>query len=390
MTASLDNVLDQLKHIRPPIEKAPTLPPACYSEPLVQSYESVAVFRRSWLGLGRSSRWPEAGDYSAIDIAAVPTIVMRAANGELCAYANSCRHRGMKLLEGEGNVKMIRCPFHAWVYRQDGSLASAPTMHKTCDFRRVEHNLHAFRVAERDGFAFICMDESAPEIDQWLGDFSSLHAEWSLADLRSARRTEYEVRCNWKAFVEVFNEYYHLPTVHPDSINPMYDTPDDCDRVTGHYTTQFGTTQGTPALLDDDKHQRLTPIQTLAGRNLKGTRYTWVYPNLTFAASVESLWMFEVFPLAPDRTRVGMTICFAPQAFDLADFETRAQAYYARFDTAISEDLPILEQQQIGLSSPFAKAGRFSHLEPSVANFACWYAAKMGAQQDAGIFGFSV
>lgn len=141
----------------------------------------------------------------------------------------------------------------------------------------------------------------------------------------TARRTEFEVACNWKSYIEVFNEYYHLPTVHPDSITHLYDTPDDTDIVSGNYTTQFGTTQGTAALLDDARDKILPPIKTLDGRNRQGTRYTWTYPNMTFAASIESVWMFDVYPIAPGRSRVGMTICFTPEAMQLPDYEARAK-----------------------------------------------------------------
>jgi phenylpropionate dioxygenase-like ring-hydroxylating dioxygenase large terminal subunit len=44
---------------------------------------------------------------------------------------------------------------------------------------------------------------------------------------------------------------------------------------------------------------------------------------------------------------------------------------------AISEDIPMLEQQHAGMRSPFAKQGRFSYLEPSVARFARWYAKRL-------------
>jgi phenylpropionate dioxygenase-like ring-hydroxylating dioxygenase large terminal subunit len=367
----------QLKNVVPPIDRAHTLPPACYTHADFYQQEMQAVFRSSWVGLGRADRWPSPGDYSAMDIAGVPTIVLRDKTGELRAFANSCRHRSMQLLEGEGNTKSITCPYHAWAYALEGNLMGAPTMQKTCNFDKSEYALHPFRVGTRDGLAFLNMDDEAGDLDQWLGDFSQLHAQWSMADLSTARRTEFEVECNWKSYLEVFNEYYHLPVVHPNSLDRMYDPPDDTDSVSGNYTTQFGTTQGTPALLGESKDSALPVIKTLCGGNRKGTRYTWVYPNLTFAASVESVWMFDVYPLSPGRCKVGMTICFTPEALALPDYESRAEKYFQRFDIALGEDLPVLEKQAIGLNSPFARPGRFSCLEPSIANFACWYAEKL-------------
>ena len=62
---------------------------------------------------------------------------------------------------------------------------------------------------------------------------------------------------------------------------------------------------------------------------------------------------------------------------NLDNFAERAEVYYQRFDVALSEDIPMLEQQHAGMRSPFAKQGRFSYLEPSVARFAKWYAKRM-------------
>ncbi len=117
--------------------------------------------------------------------------------------------------------------------------------------------------------------------------------------------------------------------------------------------------------------------QPLRGRNRQGARYSWMFPNMTFAAGTEAIWVYEAYPLAPDRTRVGMTLCFPAATVARPDFEARAQHYYDRFDTALAEDIPMLERQQAGMTSPFARQGRYSDLEPSVAAFAFWYAQNL-------------
>jgi len=366
-----------LGRVKAPIATAATLPPACYTDAGVHERERQAVFHRSWVGVGRADRWESAGSYSAITLAGVPIIVLRARDGELKAFANTCRHRGARLLEGEGRCQTIRCPYHRWTYALDGRLLLAPRMENVPGFDEAENGLIPVRIESMEGFAFVCFDPDCPPLAQWLGDFSDVHRPWSLADMVTTRRREFEVACNWKSFIEVFNEYYHLPAVHPDSLDGLYDDPDDADEVSGQYATQFGTTQGTSALLETAQAHALPAIASLADRNRQGTRYTWVYPNMTFAAGTDSIWMYEVYPLATDRTLVGMTICYPETTAQRSDFAAKAQHYYERFDAAIAEDLPALENQQAGLDSPLARQGRFSPLEPSVANFACWYAQRM-------------
>jgi phenylpropionate dioxygenase-like ring-hydroxylating dioxygenase large terminal subunit len=245
------------------------------------------------------------------------------------------------------------------------------------NFDRAEYGLVEFRLQCRDGLAFVCLDPGTPGLEQWLGDFPDIHWPWALDQLVSTRVQQLDVGCNWKAFIEVFNEYYHLPFVHPDSLNGMYGEPDPADLVLGQYTTQFGITDGSPALFAGQREHALPPTTRLQGRLLLGTRYTWVYPNLTFAAGPDSLWMYEVYPRGAGRCHVVQTICFPPNAVELEDFEERARYYYARHDEALAEDLPALERQQRGLGSPFARQGRFADLEPGVGNFGCWYARAM-------------
>jgi phenylpropionate dioxygenase-like ring-hydroxylating dioxygenase large terminal subunit len=98
---------------------------------------------------------------------------------------------------------------------------------------------------------------------------------------------------------------------------------------------------------------------------------------MTFAACFDSLWMYQAYPLGTDKCQVVQTVGFPKETLEVTDFEQRALAYYQRIDCALEEDLPFLKEQQVGLTSPFARQGRFSALEPSVGNFACWYAEVM-------------
>ncbi|MGI9405916.1 MAG: aromatic ring-hydroxylating oxygenase subunit alpha [Hyphomicrobiaceae bacterium] len=369
--------LDDVRH---PIATAATLPPDAYTSDRVLTDEVARIFQKHWIGVGRADRVKNPGDFAAMDIAGIPVVLVRDSGGVLRAHANTCRHRSAQIKTGEGNCKRLVCPFHAWTYALDGSLIGAPNMEKAAGFDKSDFPLVSFRAGERDGFAFICMDENAPDIDTWLGDFPELHRPWNLGGHVSTYRTEFEVACNWKTFLEVFNEYYHLPYVHPDSIDSVYKVPDAADDVTGSYTTQFGETEGTGGLLETQQASALPTNPSLDGRNRHGTRYTWIYPNMTFAASTEGTWVYETLPLTPDRCRVGMTVTFPEETTRTDGFEEKSAIYVSRMHAAVDEDIPMLEQQQIGLKSPFARKGRFCEaLEPSVANFACWYAEQMRA-----------
>ena len=354
-----------------------TLPPQCYTDEHIASIEKSILFDQSWISVGRVDRWENSGSYSTMQIGSIPIIIIRNEDYQLKAFANTCRHRGSTLLKGEGQCKKIRCPFHCWSYNLNGDLIFTPRMETTKGFSLSDYPLVEFNLDTYDGFAFVNLDGKAGDLHTWLGDFSKIHAPWSMHDLTSTRVREFTVESNWKTFIEVFNEYYHLPYVHPSSLNWLYPEPDATDIVNGNFTTQFGETNGNAALLEGDQNESLPPAPQLNGRELQGTRYTWVYPNLTFATAPDSMWMYETYPISATETRVVQTICFPKATKDSSSFDEKVDHYYTRFDEALAEDIPFLEQQQIGLSSKYAQQGRFSTLEPSVANFAGWYASQL-------------
>ncbi len=340
--------------------------------------ERARLFARSWIGVGREDLWPEPGSYLAVDPAGLAALVLRDEQGELRAFVNSCRHRGTRLLKGQGACRAIVCPFHGWRYALDGRLTAAPRMKGTAGFRAADHGLVPLSVAVRDGFVFLSCDPEGLGLDEWLGNFSELLAPWAPADLVTARRRVFEVGCNWKLFLDVFNEYYHLPFVHPGSIGGIYDRPDALDETTGCFVSQFGTHEGASALLAGDQGEALPSMPSLGGRNSEGTRYSWVFPSMTFALARDCAWIYEATPITPDRSRIVQSVCFPRASLALPDFETRAEAYYRRLDTAIAEDIAVLEEQQAGIASPLSRPGPYAELEPSVSAFAGWLRERLG------------
>ncbi len=374
----VSNLGDQLQNCIASPETALCIPPECYTSDAILSEEIQQIFRRKWIGIGPAGRFKKAGDYEALEIGGVPIIVLRDKAGKLRAYANTCRHRGARLLDGEGNCSGIRCPFHSWAYKLDGTLAGVPGIEEMPDFDRAQYGLIEFQAAEVASLAFVCLDKNAPAVEAQLGEFAKLHRPWPMETLVPLRRRTFEVNCNWKAFIDVFNEYYHLPYVHPDSINAVYDPPKPSDKVTGEFASQYGETAGTGGLLEDQQEHALPNMAGLDPAVANGVRYTWIFPNMTFAAGSDALWIYESNPICANRSRITQTACFERQTVARENFEEAVEQYYIRLDAAIAEDIPALENQQLGLNSPFAEQGRFSpNMEANVAAFANWYARTM-------------
>ena len=360
-----------------PIQRL-SLPFECYWEDSVFIQEQKLIFANQWLGLGRVDRLELPGEYEVFELCGQTLLLIRDQDKILRLFANTCRHRGSKLLDGKGQCQVISCPFHGWTYALDGSLKFAKTMSENSNFDFSEHSLIEYNLKEIQGFLFAFLGNQPTDLDTQLGDFSELHQPWSLNELITTRREVFEVQCNWKAFLDVFNEYYHLNNVHPNSINNLYSKPEESDKTTGDYASQFGLTSGTGALLEAQQLNALPKMANLDEPWSLGARYSWVFPNMTFAAGQEAIWVYEANPITSERCQVRQSICFPKNTTELPDFKEKSQAYYQRLDDALDEDITALENQQKGLHNSPSLQGQFSTLmEANVATFAQWYANKV-------------
>jgi len=371
-------LLERIKLCKlPPLQRR-SLPFECYWEDSILIQEQKLIFSNQWLGLGRADRLETSGEYEVFELCGQALVLIRDQDNILRLYANTCRHRGAKLLDGTGQCQAISCPFHGWTYTLDGNLKFAKTMSENSNFDFSEHSLIEYKLKELQGFLFAFLGNQPTDLDSQLGDFSELHQPWSLNELITTRREVFEVQCNWKAFLDVFNEYYHLSNIHPTSIDNLYIKPEEADKTTGDYASQFGFTTGTGALLEAHQSNALPKMENLGDPWNLGARYSWVFPNMTFAASQEAIWVYEANPITSQSCQVRQSICFPKNTTELPDFQEKSQAYYQRLDDALDEDIYALENQQKGLNKSPSLQGQFSTLmEANVATFAQWYANKI-------------
>ena len=100
--------------LRRPVEEAETLPLECYTSHEFYKREVKEIFMKSWNCIGRVDFIKRPGDYYTHNLVDVDLIVVRDNDNKVRAFANTCRHRGAKLLEGDGHCAAIHCPYHGW------------------------------------------------------------------------------------------------------------------------------------------------------------------------------------------------------------------------------------------------------------------------------------
>ena len=363
------NVLDPSAYdaVRRPLLEAETLPPDCYTSEAFFRREIETIFMKVWNFIGRTDDVPAPGDYYTVDFAGVPLIIVRDDHGQVRGFVNSCRHRGAKVVTGKGSARALKCGYHGWIYRTDGTLAACAGMSNSKGFDKADYPLVSVRTETWAGFIFVNFDPACASLESYLGNLGSVFDCYRLENMVCTRRSDYQVACNWKIYVENAMEAFHVPHVHRASINRQRgSTKNDrtFDSTEGNWVVMHKEHEGSRAVLVGDEGFPRMP--GLVGKADKGTYYPLIYPSTMLGCTIDCMWFLEIHPLAVDRIRLIVGQCFPKEITQRADFEKIAANYYKRWDMTTREDIEISEIQQQGVSAPFSRPGRLSEHEPLV------------------------
>ena len=356
--------------LRKPLLDAETLPPECYTSVEFYRREVAEIFLKSWNLVGRTDYVKKAGDYFTHTVAGVSFIVIRGDDGRIRALVNSCTHRGTKLLEGEGNCRTIRCPYHSWMFDRDGALKSAPYMQDVPEFSMGKNGLVEIRLEEWSGFLFVNFDPGCGKLRDYLGDLDAWTESYEFGRMVTVKRKEFVIRGNWKGYVENSLEHLHLPTVHQKTIGGVQAIWEPVDGTPGNYVILRSKTAASRATLGKDT--AFDRIASLRGPAAEGAQYILIYPCTVIGADLDCMWFKQLLPEGPDTVRVVAAFCFTQEAVARPDFEEVVQSYHKRFELVIGEDNDISGKHLAGVGNPLARAGRFSSLEPLVHRIDNW------------------
>jgi 3-phenylpropionate/trans-cinnamate dioxygenase alpha subunit len=219
----------------------------------VYELELERVFARAWLYLGHVSQLREPGDYVTTFMGEDPVIVVRGADGQVRAFLNSCRHRGMRVCRAdEGNTSFFRCPYHAWTYSNEGELRGVPKYRIAYEGvmeRKDWGLLPVAKLGEYHGLLFATWDPEAPELLDYLGGFTTY---LDLIFGRDPKGIEiisgahkWTIDGNWKHAAENFAcDMYHVSSAHQrpaelGMMNPIEDDGYEVSAGAGYCGSQF-------------------------------------------------------------------------------------------------------------------------------------------------------
>jgi len=349
------------------VSHAWTLPSTLYIDPEVFALEKEKIFSQTWQVVGHAHQVASPGDYFTTELQGEPLLVARGNDGILRGFYNVCRHRAGPPAEGCGSRKLFRCGYHGWTYGLDGSLINATEMEGVEGFCREEFALVPVRAAEWFNFVFINLDKEARPLLEVLGELLPQAKKFPFAGMKLFERRTYEMKCNWKTYVDNYLEGYHLPSVHP-ALNRELDYNAYVVEPYARHVRQFSPIRGA-------QPGDATPRRYEEAREDLTTDYFWIFPNWMLNCYPDNVSLNIVLPLEPERS-LAIFEWYLPEKYHSAP---AAKASVEFSDQIQIEDVGICEAVQKNLRSRSYTRGRFSvKQEKGVHAFHRMYAETMG------------
>jgi choline monooxygenase len=366
------------------IARAWTLPSSLYTDAKVFAEEKEKIFARTWQVVGHASQVANAGDYFTTELIGEPLVFVRGSDDRLRGFYNVCRHRAGPPAEGCGSRKLFRCGYHGWTYGLDGALLSATEIEGVEGFRAEDFALAPVRTEEWFNLIFTNLNPDAPPLRECLGELPQQAEKFPFAQMRLFERRTYDMKCNWKTYVDNYLEGYHLPSVHPGLNRELdynaYVVEPHMPRAEGSsperfsgYVKQFSPIRGaqpgdaTPRRYQDARDDSSSPSSLT-------TDYFWIFPNWMLNCYPDNVSLNIVLPVEAERS-LAIFEWYLPEK-DHALPTAKASVEFS--DQIQVEDVAICEAVQKNLRSRSYSRGRFSvKQEKGVHAFHRMYSAAM-------------
>ena len=305
------------------IRQAHTLPATFYADPMHHDRELHGVWRREWVCVGDADDMPAIGAWKAVTAAGLPVLLVRDREGVLRAFLNVCRHRAAPLCDagGQGHGAAVSCPYHAWLYRLDGTLVRAQGVGSPAGFDEADFSLKPVGLSAWRRWVFVHADPSAGALD--LGPLAGAIGGYAVDGMHLVLREAHERLFNWKVLLENYSENYHTPFVHPEiDTSATHDYPMVSDgRVLYAWdrplrpTSDAGTRLAT-LLPGEPGWEEIGAAIPTAPYDFGS--YLTIWPNMMlnlFPDAALAMWME---PLGPNRTMIHRRVYAHPDASSAA------------------------------------------------------------------------
>jgi choline monooxygenase len=327
-------------------QSASQLPVSWYCDPEILELEQRVLFAQGPGYVGHELMVPEVGDYHALAWRDNAQVLVRNPSGvEL--LSNICRHRQAVMLKGRGHAGAIVCPIHRWTYDLKGQLLGAPHFaDQPCA------KLRSSPLQRWNGLLFDGPRDIA-------ADLNALHGteRFDFTGYMLDRIEVHDCNYNWKSFLEVYLEDYHVEPFHPGLGQFV-----NCDNLSWQFGPRFSLqtvgVNNALARAGTKTYERWhkAVLDYYRGEEPPhGAIWLTLYPNVMVEWYPHVLIVSTLYPRAVDKT-TNVVEFYYPE--DIALFEREfADAEQAAYLETAREDDEIAERMDEGRRALY-KLGR--------------------------------
>ncbi len=380
--------LEALNGVLQPVSGATGLPNEFYVDQQTFDLEREHVFFRNWAAVAFGKDVPEEADAVPIDFLGMPLLVVRGRDSRIRVFQNTCRHRGMILVDEPKKIRgVIRCPYHSWCYDLNGALKTTPhvggpghNIHKDID--RGSLGLIEIRSHVWQDIVFVNVSGDADPFDNYSASLQNRWREFEQPSHFGGADSVFElsVKSNWKLAVENYCESYHLPWIHPglNSYSRLEDHYHIMEK--GAFSGQ-GTTVYNPSLSGD---QAFTNFSGLSDKWDQQAEYISLFPNVLLGVHRDHRYAIILMPDGLEETTERLAIYYADEAMTGDEYAGLREKNTALWKEVFEEDIFVVEGMQAGRHGRYFDGGKFSPVmdEPTWL-FHHWVASQIIRPRDA-------
>ncbi|MBN8840126.1 MAG: aromatic ring-hydroxylating dioxygenase subunit alpha [Sphingomonadales bacterium] len=348
-----------------------SLPGWIYTDREFYDVEMARVIRPSWQIVCHESDLARSGDWRTIGYLGEQLVVLRGEDGAIRGFHNVCRHRAMRIVEGDaGCAKKLVCPYHAWAYELDGRLSGVPMKRDYPALRLEDNGLVPVEVSTWRGFVFVRLeDDGGPSVAEMMAPYDAEIAPYRFEEMRTISPARLRERAvNWKNVGDNYSDNLHIPVAH-DGLSRLFGKSYAIEAA-GWVDKMSGGLVDRPSdnIWERFYQQHLPRVDHLPEESQRQWVYYKLWPNMAFDVYADQIDFMQWLPTSP-------TSCVLREmAFALPDDRREMTLVrYAnwRINRVVNaEDTWLIERVQQGMASQSYTVGPIGASEVCLRSFA--------------------
>ena len=362
----------QLKPVRPAPDALDgmSLPGWLYFDTEFFEAEKKALLRAAPQVVCHEGEIPQPGEWRTLEYLGESVIVMRGDDGEVRAFANVCRHRGSRLVDGNaGCAKVLTCPYHAWSYARDGRLVGVPHRGEYPGLRTEDHGLFPIALEKWHGFLFVTLQPGAPSVTEMMAPYEHEVTPYRFEDLQAIGRVTLRPRpLNWKTIADNYSDHLHIPVGHPGLTrlfgrNYRIEAQDHVDRMEGDLADKQSANPSERA------YQRYLPaVDHLPRSHQRKWLYYKLFPNVAFDVYPDQVDFMQFLPVSATETVIREISYALPD--DRREMKAARYLNWRINRRVNAEDTELIARVQKGMESDSYEPGPLGVSEVCLRSFA--------------------